>query len=63
MVFLKPFAIQAEDAGLITLINTGDTCDTIEGRIVLQVHDILIEYLYQVFPPRFLANIRKRLFP
>eukprot|EP00090_Calanus_glacialis_P021940 TRINITY_DN33824_c0_g1_i1.p1 TRINITY_DN33824_c0_g1~~TRINITY_DN33824_c0_g1_i1.p1 ORF type:complete len:287 (+),score=55.30 TRINITY_DN33824_c0_g1_i1:40-861(+) len=29
-------SVQAEDAGLVTLVNTGDTSDTIEGRIVIQ---------------------------
>ena len=29
--------IKVEEGALVTLINTGDTKDTIEGRIVLQV--------------------------
>ena len=34
--------IKVEDGALITLINTGDTKDTIEGRIVIQVTERII---------------------
>ena len=35
--------IQVEDGALVTLINTGDTKETIQGRIVCQVSTVQSE--------------------
>ena len=56
-VFLKD-VMKAEEAGLVTLVNTGDTSDTIESRLVFQVRGVQKQNKINTFFKGFLANNR-----
>ena len=50
--------MKAEEAGLVTLVNTGDTSDTIESRLVFQVRGVQKQNKINTFFKGFLANNR-----